>query len=92
MLTSHPLFQGDSDIDQLYRFFRTLGTPTEEIWPGVTSLPEFRASFPKWPRCSLNKALNIENVNPLVYDLLEKLLVYNPKLRITAAQVFDVEF
>lgn len=28
---------------------RLLGTPTEETWPGVTSLPDFKSAFPKWP-------------------------------------------
>ena len=27
---------------------RTLGTPTEEIWPGVTDFPNYKHSFPKW--------------------------------------------
>ena len=31
------------------RIFRTLGTPDESTWPGVTSLPDFKSSFPKWP-------------------------------------------
>ena len=26
-----------------------LGTPDETVWPGVTSLPDFKTSFPKWP-------------------------------------------
>lgn len=28
---------------------RILGTPNEETWPGVTSLPDFKSAFPKWP-------------------------------------------
>merc|ERR1712112_482856 len=48
MLTRRPLFPGDSEIDQLFRIFRTLGTPDESIWPGVTTLPDFKSSFPKW--------------------------------------------
>lgn len=36
MVTKRPLFTGDSEVDQLYRIFRVLGTPNEEIWPGVT--------------------------------------------------------
>lgn len=43
-----PLFAGDSEIDQLFRIFRVMGTPTETTWPGVTQLPDFRASFPNW--------------------------------------------
>jgi cyclin-dependent kinase 2 len=38
MVTKKVLFQGDSDIDQLYRIFRILGTPDESVWPGVTKL------------------------------------------------------
>jgi serine/threonine protein kinase len=30
-----PLFPGDSQIDELYRIFQLLGTPTEETWPGT---------------------------------------------------------
>jgi cyclin-dependent kinase 2 len=43
-----PLFPGDSEIDQLYRVFRTLGTPDEKTWPGVSQLPDYKATFPKW--------------------------------------------
>jgi serine/threonine protein kinase len=29
MVTKRPLFAGDSELDQLYRIFRILGTPNE---------------------------------------------------------------
>jgi hypothetical protein len=51
---TQPLFKlkGDSEIDQLFRIFRVLRTPTEDIWPGVTQLPDFKATFPAWTtRC-----------------------------------------
>ncbi|KAL5484677.1 hypothetical protein EMCRGX_G021217 [Ephydatia muelleri] len=48
MVTKRPLFHGDSEIDQLFRIFRTLGTPNETVWPGVTQLPDFKPTFPKW--------------------------------------------
>jgi len=25
-----------------------LGTPDEDVWPGVTTLPDFKTSFPNW--------------------------------------------
>ena len=28
--------------------FRLLGTPTDDVWPGVTQLPDFKDTFPKW--------------------------------------------
>ena len=42
MVNRRPLFQGDSEIDQLFRIFRVLRTPTEDLWPGVTQLPDFK--------------------------------------------------
>ena len=38
MLTNVAVFPGDSEIDQLFKIFRVLGTPNESIWPGVTDL------------------------------------------------------
>ena len=49
MVTKKPLFAGDSDIDQLYRIFRVLGTPNEQNWPGVSNLRDYKNSFPNYP-------------------------------------------
>lgn len=38
---------GESQIDQLFRIFRLLGTPSEEVWPGVSTLPDYNANFPR---------------------------------------------
>lgn len=54
-VTRRALFPGDSEIDQLFRIFRTLGTPDETVWPGVTSLPDYKPSFPKWARQEFSK-------------------------------------
>lgn len=29
-------------------FLRTLGTPDETIWPGVSQFPDYKTKFPKW--------------------------------------------
>jgi serine/threonine protein kinase len=50
MATRKPLFPGDSEIDEIFKIFRILGTPTEADWPGVESFPDFKSSFPKWER------------------------------------------
>lgn len=56
-VTRRALFPGDSEIDQLFRIFRTLGTPDEAAWPGVTALPDYKPSFPKWARQDLGKVV-----------------------------------
>jgi hypothetical protein len=32
-----------------------LGTPNEEVWPGVTSLPDWNEDFPVWPSLLLSR-------------------------------------
>lgn len=86
MLTSKPLFPGDSEIDQLFRIFRQLGTPTEAEWPGVTSLADYKHSFPKWPAQPLQKTIKELRNDPLALDLLQKMLVYEPSKRISARE------
>ncbi|KAB1265346.1 Cyclin-dependent kinase 3 [Camelus dromedarius] len=68
MVTRRALFPGDSEIDQLFRIFRTLGTPSEAIWPGVTQLPDYKGSFPKWTRKGLEEI--VPSLEPEGKDLL----------------------
>jgi len=82
MVNRRPLFQGDSEIDQLFRIFRVLRTPTEELWPGVTQLPDFKASFPNWATMNLKNSM--KKLEPSGLDLLEAMLVYDPSKRISA--------
>jgi len=82
MATKIPLFPGDSEIDQLFRIFRTKGTPSENTWSGVTRLPEFQATFPRHPAQQLSKLL--PQLEPAGIDLLEKMIQYEPARRISA--------
>ncbi|XP_023584902.1 cyclin-dependent kinase 3 isoform X1 [Trichechus manatus latirostris] len=81
-VTRRALFPGDSEIDQLFRIFRTLGTPSEATWPGVTQLPDYKGSFPKWTRKGLEEI--VPNLEPAGKDLLMKLLQCDPSRRISA--------
>ncbi|KHN78242.1 Cyclin-dependent kinase 1 [Toxocara canis] len=86
MATRKPLFQGDSEIDELFSIFRVLSTPTESIWKGVSELPDYKESFPKWRSNTLlekmNKYLSAEGI-----ELLQKMLIYDPGKRIAAKTV-----
>ncbi|ELK12350.1 Cell division protein kinase 3 [Pteropus alecto] len=82
MVIRRALFPGDSEIDQLFRIFRTLGTPSEAVWPGVTQLPDYKGSFPKWNRKGLEEI--VPNLEPEGQDLLMQLLQYDPDQRISA--------
>uniref|UniRef100_A0A0N5CIE0 Protein kinase domain-containing protein n=1 Tax=Strongyloides papillosus TaxID=174720 RepID=A0A0N5CIE0_STREA len=81
MATSTPLFNGDSEIDQLYKIFKQLGTPTSAIWPGIESLPDYNANFPKWNKSRIEATF--ENyLNQDGIDLLKRMLIYDPLKRI----------
>eukprot|EP00359_Climacostomum_virens_P011366 CAMPEP_0204916934 /NCGR_PEP_ID=MMETSP1397-20131031/14638_1 /ASSEMBLY_ACC=CAM_ASM_000891 /TAXON_ID=49980 /ORGANISM="Climacostomum Climacostomum virens, Strain Stock W-24" /LENGTH=302 /DNA_ID=CAMNT_0052089621 /DNA_START=730 /DNA_END=1638 /DNA_ORIENTATION=- len=84
LITKAPLFPGDSEIDQLYRMFRTLGTPTEQMWPGVSKLRDYKKTFPNWAPTSLSTIVPGLDIQGL--DLLEKMLTYNPADRISAKE------
>jgi len=84
MVTKRPLFHGDSEIDQLFRIFRILTTPTEETWPGVSQLPDFKASFPCWNTDSVDSSVG--DMDELGIDLLRKTLIYDPTRRISAKE------
>lgn len=87
MATRKPLFQGDSEIDELFRIFRILRTPNEEIWPGVTQMPDFKATFPAWTTNCLKST--VKQLDDQGLDLLEQMLVYNPAKRISAKQALN---
>jgi cyclin-dependent kinase 2 len=66
------LFHGDSNIDQILKIFRVLGTPTNEVWHNVTSLSEYSRTFPKW-KC--NKDAIIKKSSPTSKIIYEGLIM-----------------
>ena len=82
MITRKPLFPGDSEIDEIFKIFRVLGTPNEDAWPGVTTLPNFKSTFPQWTRRNIET--HIPGIDEVGADLLQNLLNYDPAMRISA--------
>lgn len=89
MATRRSPFPGEGEIDQLLKIFGTLGTPTEEVWPGVTRLPYYQASFDVRPPKAgwLDKFR--ERSTALCADLVIALLAYNPERRLTARAALE---
>lgn len=66
--------------------YRTLGTPNETVWPGVTSLPEYQPSFPQ--HTAPKFASLFPELEPEGIDLLQ---VFLPTLRLTRQSMLQYE-
>ncbi|CDS03442.1 Putative CMGC/CDK protein kinase [Lichtheimia ramosa] len=82
MASGRPLFPGNSIPDQLQRIFKVLGTPTDQTWPGVSQLPEYKRDFELFAPVAIETLL--PKLDSLGIDLLKQLLQYPPEKRITA--------
>ena len=84
LLSMMALFPGKSEADQLNRIFKDLGTPNERIWPGYDQLPLVqKMTFTDYPVSQLRKKF-AHHTSELGMSLLQGLLTYDPKQRLTA--------
>uniref|UniRef100_A0A8C5BQS5 Cyclin-dependent kinase 7 n=1 Tax=Gadus morhua TaxID=8049 RepID=A0A8C5BQS5_GADMO len=89
LLLRLPFLAGDSDLDQLTKIFEALGTPTEETWPGVKSLPDYVA-FKLFPGTPLEHIFSAAGDDLL--ELLLGLFTFNPSTRTTATQALKMSY
>lgn len=82
VLKGMPLFPGDSEIDQIFKIFRILGTPNEENWPGVRQLPDYKGTFPQWSTQDLARI--VPELDEDGIDFLTQMLTYDSAKRISA--------
>ncbi|CAD6211765.1 GSCOCG00003820001-RA-CDS [Cotesia congregata] len=89
LLLRNPFLPGESDLDQLTRIFQTLGTPTEETWPGMTELTDFIQFKPfiGIPFSDIFTAVGAD-----LLDLISSLLRINPSERCTCSQALQMPF
>ncbi|KAL5055437.1 hypothetical protein RYX36_036119 [Vicia faba] len=98
LLSKEPLFNGKTEFDQLDKIFRILGTPNEAIWPGFSKLPGVKVNFVKHQYNLLRKKFPATSFtgSPVLsdsgFDLLNKLLTYDPEKRITAEAALNHEW
>lgn len=65
--------------------FSIMGSPDEDTWPGVTELRFYKdSSFQNHLELGLSKKVLIRGSG---FDLLQKMLIYNPDKRISAKQM-----
>ncbi|XP_053061350.1 cyclin-dependent kinase 20 isoform X2 [Acinonyx jubatus] len=88
LLNGSPLFPGENDIEQLCCVLRILGTPSPQVWPEITDLPDYnKISFKEQAPVPLEEVL--PDASPQALDLLGLFLLYPPRQRISASQVWN---
>lgn len=83
-----PLFPGDCELQQLLHIFKLLGTPTEETWPGISSLKDWH-EFPQWHPTDLK--LTFPQLDEAGIDLLQGMFVYNPAERLSVSCLLHLQ-
>lgn len=84
LVRHEPIFPGNSELDQINKLFSMLGTPNDTIWPGFSELPHVkRMRFSQYPASKLNVGYR-NLMTEAGFDLLSRLLTFDPKQRISA--------
>ena len=89
MLGRKPIFPGKDYLHQLKLILSTIGTPSEDdlhFIPNETAR-NFIHSQPFAPRVSLRMVY--PSANPLAIDLIDKMLVFNPRKRISVSEALE---
>jgi len=85
-----PYIAGDTEVHQLNLISQAIGTPTEENWPGVSKLPEFIVIEPSNPvRPKDHYLATFGTAGHEGVDLLMKMLILDPRKRITAKESLE---
>lgn len=91
LFTLHPLFPGESELDEIYKICGVLGTPDYETWPDGMQLAAFRNFiFPQF--LPVNLSVLIPHASPEAIDLITRLCSWDPQKRPTAEQALHHPF
>ncbi|GMM53697.1 TFIIH complex serine/threonine-protein kinase subunit [Maudiozyma humilis] len=87
-----PYLPGQDDVNQMEVTFRALGTPTDKVWPEVSTFPGYNKLqiYPPPSRDELRKRFIAATENALT--LMENMLMMNPHTRWTTAQCLECDY
>ncbi|XP_050697330.1 cyclin-dependent kinase 11B-like isoform X2 [Eriocheir sinensis] len=92
LLGMEPMFPGKSEIDQLNKIFKDLGTPSDKIWPGYNQLPLVKKTqFADYPYNHLRERFKTR-LSDEGFNLLNRFLTYNPQMRITCQKALRHDY
>ena len=90
LLLHRPLMPASTELAQLKAMCALLGTPHERIWPGFNSLPlASKLQLPQQPYNELPTRFERRPTTPETLALLNELLLYDPKKRLTTRDALN---
>ncbi|KAJ3902594.1 kinase-like domain-containing protein [Lentinula edodes] len=92
MFSRRPILPGNSDVDQLDRIWGLCGTPNQHTWPNYDKLPGCDGMKRFTATTSRRIKQLYESIGPETVDLLDQLLICNPKERISASQALEHDY
>ncbi len=73
-------------VSSLYAYIY-LGTPDDTNWPGFSSMPDHKKTFPQWKPQNMSQLLS--NLSSDALQLTLQMLIYDPDRRITAKTALE---
>lgn len=93
MATGRPMFPGSTIPEELLLIFRSLGSPTEDSWPGISNHKEYAGhNFPIFEFDDPPIAALIPRLDPDGLHLLQSLLRYDPTARVSASDALKFRY
>jgi renal tumor antigen len=89
LVTDKPLFPGKHELDQISRIHDVLGTPSKELLQEFRKNPNTQIAYSFPPRRAIDLHGLLPRASDDLVDLLEQLLTYDPRNRISAAQALQ---
>lgn len=84
LLTNRPLFSASSEMELLGQMAAMLGAPNDAVWPGVSARPAFSVLPLRHVAAGRLRAEYASRTTALGLQLLEGLLTYDPRRRLSS--------
>lgn len=96
LLMGEPIFKGNNEKEQVQEIFTICGSPNENTWPGISLFPSYEYLMPR-NTFDNNLKLSITSkskspIDDITFDLIQKMLMVNPKDRISAEEALKHEY
>ncbi|KAH0786396.1 Cyclin-dependent kinase 1 [Histomonas meleagridis] len=87
-----PIFNGDSQIDQIAKIYQILGTPDDSVWDEFSLLDSIPNIDSYTKKNLVDFIAEPYSKDDNLIDLLEKLFIYDPSKRISAEEAINHPF